>query len=160
MPLQASPFTPLPSFISQPAQSMQGSMTPPGMPQMGPPGAQVPPPPGGPGGGLPSSNPLENMAASGMGGAAEEPDLFQRVASLMTQNPMWVLLFAGMGMREALEKTGKYKSNPHRSNQENQAAGYDVGTPGQTGMPNEDQLAKQAMPPGMPQMGQQVGFPG
>lgn len=78
------------------------------------------------------------------------PDLFQRVAALMIKDPKWILIMAGMGLREALEKSGKYESKPHRSNQEIQAGGGDVGIPGQTGMPMPDQLVQQMGAPPIP----------
>lgn len=81
------------------------------------------------------------------GGGPEEPDLFQRVAGLLTQHPQWLAIFAGMGMREALEKTGKYQSKPHRSNDELQQMGVQMGPAGQVGMPTPGSMAQNLQPP-------------
>lgn len=92
---------------------------------------------------------LSNMAMAGMGSAEERPDLFQRVAMLITQNPLWIAIFAGMGLREALEKSGRYESKPHRSNDELQQRGYEVGMPGQTGMQMPPMVQRPPMPGGI-----------
>ena len=86
-------------------------------------------------------------------GGGQDLDLFQRVAKLLTDNPMWIMLFAGMGLKEALEKSGKYKSQPHRSNMDLASQGYDVKSAGQVGMPAPGELQRQTMPvmpPGAP----------
>lgn len=135
MPQLASPFTSVPNAISRPAQPISPQVAAALSGGGGPPAGNLPAPPG-------TSDPNE------------EPDLFQRVAQLITENPMWVLIFAGMGMREALEKTGKFVSKPHRSNEELASQGYNVGMAGQTGVPSQEQLARQLAPPtggaGMP----------
>lgn len=165
MPLQASPFTSVPNGISQPAQQPDPAMAaivaqmmargaggggglgggmgsqfdaaPQGGDMLSPPSAQVPPPPGLAPGNMPGQGGPED--------AMQGPDLFQKVAQYITDKPeLWILLFAGMGMREALEKTGKFRSKPHRANEQLAAQGYDTGTSGQTGIPSSDQLAQKA----------------
>lgn len=173
MPSPASPFNAVPNGISYPASSpdprsalmalmggQAGQGSPQGMPGQGPPGAGGPPspppmdvsPPSGP---LSSPNAVDPNAVP----PADDQDLFQRVVSLLMDpstkqmNPEMLLLFAGIGAAHALEKTGKYKTNPHRSNAENAAAGYMPGNPGQTGLPSPDQMQQSTAaptPPGMP----------
>lgn len=110
-------------------------------------GAQIAPP--GVGGATPSpiSPQMAQMAQAGAGAASGQPDLFQRVAQLMISDPKWILIMSGMGLREALEKSGKYESKPHRSSEELAAAGVPVGNPGQTGMTSPGQMVKQMQPP-------------
>src|SRR5207248_434809 len=84
---------------------------------------------GGPVGGMTPGGGLAAAMVGGMNQAGGDLDLFQRVAKMATDNPMWVLLFAGMGLREALEKSGKYESKPHRSNAELGVAGPGGGAP-------------------------------
>lgn len=153
MPQQASPFTPIPSFLSRPADQLQ-QMSPP--PQnMAPPGQGGPPggpqgPPGG--GGLPSMNPLENMDGLQVGSEGGKPDPFEKLVQMLMSMPQIFMPFlAGMGAVKAMDKANKQ----HRPNSELAAQGQDVGMPGQTGMPNEQQLMQQAQ---MPKMGGQVGF--
>lgn len=179
MPLQASPFTSVPSGISTPATPPspqlaallaklfggQGAGPTPGAgPMVG--GPQMPPgaPPGGPpGGGEPLGLP-PGMAdvippqAPPMPQGDNEPDLFQKVTLLLMDpttkkiNPEMLLLFAGMGLREALEKSGKFRSKPHRSNEELSTQGYDTGTAGQTGVPSPEQMQRSTAPPTSPGM--------
>lgn len=127
----------------------------------GPPPGAPPSPPMQPGAGpynVPAPDPMAQDP-----NAEAEMDLFQRVTQLIMDpstkqmNPQMLLLFAGMGLREALEKSGKFVSKPHRSNQELQGMGIDTGMPGQTGMPNPQQLAQKAE---APSMGGMPGFPG
>lgn len=169
MPLQASPYTSVPNGISYPAtpldpqqammalaslQGMQGGGDPNQQgqqPGVMPPGASMSPP-GGP--------PLDSQAPSPAQGLQdaqlqEELDIFQRVVSLM-MDPVTkqlhmpaVLLFAGMGAARALDKTGKFVSKPHRSNEELAQMGVPTGAPGQTGMPSPQQM-QPPTPPGMP----------
>lgn len=154
---------------ASPATSPMGAM--PQAAEMGPPGGGpgLPSagPPGGGGGGMvpgagpynvsgPSTTPPNPMDPNNPDG---EMDLFQRVTQLIMDpstrqvNPIMLLIFAGMGVKEALEKTGKYASKPHRANEELAAMGFDVGTAGQTGMPSPQQMARKIEGPqggGMP----------
>ena len=139
MPLAPSPFSSVPGFLNRGAMPpvMAGPPTGGAPGAGGPPGSQVP--------GL--------MSGAGADGDLSGPDLFQRVSLLLMDpqtkqlNPAAVLLFAGMGLREALEKSGKYTSKPHRSNEELSQQGVPVGMPGQTGMPSPDQMVRQLRPP-------------
>lgn len=103
---------------------------------------------------------LAAAAAQGMNGTGSDLDLFQRVAKMATDNPMWVLLFAGMGLREALEKSGKYESKPHRSNEQLAQTGYSGQQQGQSSgqglLASPGGMAQQLPPgrPGLPGMGQ------
>ena len=128
MPLTPSVLTSIPPGISRPATvplSLSGQG----------------PAPAGPGQGVPT----------GPEGEPQEPDLFEKVVRLVMSNPgLWLPMLAGMGMREALEKTGKYVSKPHRSNEELAAAGYNTGIPGQTGQPSPDQMQRSVQPGLMP----------
>ena len=147
MPLEGSPFTSVPPGIGRPATPpdprMAALLAASGSAGGASPGSM----PGAPG---PQGEPF----ADGPNG---EPDLFQRVAMMILDpktkqiNPALVLIFAGMGLREALEKSGKYVSKPHRSNEELASRGMDVGTPGQTGMPSPAQLTP-SMPISPPKM--------
>ena len=139
MPLAQSPFSSVPGFLNRGA-------TPPvsvGPPMGGSPGAGGPP-----GSQVPGLMPGSSSESS-------ELDLFQRVSLLLMDpqtkqlNPAAVLLFAGMGLREALEKSGKYTSKPHRSNEELSQQGVPVGMPGQTGMPSPEQMIRQLRPVGV-----------
>lgn len=147
MPIPSSPYTSVPNGISFPAQppmpGMAGAMT--GQPGVNPDVAA----------GLTN----EISAPPGMGQPPQEQDLFERVIKLLMDpqtkqlNVAGVLLMAGMGLREALEKSGKYGvSKPHRSNEELATSGYNVGIPGQTGQPSPEQLSRQAAPPSPPGM--------
>lgn len=99
-------------------------------------------------GGMQSSAPVDPALLAQMGAqqAGSMPDLFQRVAMLMQQDPQWILIMAGLGLAQALEKSGKYESKPHRSNQELAANGQPVPNQGQTGMQTPDQMIQGAMP--------------
>ena len=139
MPLAPSPFSSVPGFLNRGA-------TPPvsvGPPMGGSPGAGGPP-----GSQVPGLMPGSSSESS-------ELDLFQRVSLLLMDpqtkqlNPAAVLLFAGMSLREALEKSGKYTSKPHRSNEELSQQGVPVGMPGQTGMPSPEQMIRQLRPVGV-----------
>ena len=146
MPFQASPFVGVPGFLHTGAQApdprmaaameaMQG-VSPPVESQMTPPGAAG--------------------AAGAPGMDPQELDLFDRVAQLITKHPqLWLPIFAGMGMSKALEKTGKFVSKPHRSNEELGSQGYGTGQPGQTGMASPDQMLRSVQPPAM---GGMTGF--
>jgi hypothetical protein len=134
MPIPPSPFTSIPPGVGS-------SVAPPmmGNPAMGgptgaggPPGSPVPMPPGA--GNMPD---------------AEGQDIFQQVAKLLTgpEGPKWTMLLAGWGMGNAIDATKRFRSKPHRSNEEMQGQGYPVGTPGQTGMPNPQQMMAGLKPP-------------
>lgn len=150
MPLQASPFTSVPNGISYPATpptSGQAAAALGGAPQ----GASPSMPP--------SPSDLVPPGFQGMQGAGQaELDLFQKVVRLLMDqqsgqlNPALVLVFAGMGLADALEKSGKYTSKPHRSNEELATRGYNVGMQGQTGVPSPEQLVQKVQPPSMPSM--------
>ena len=129
------PTSNIPPGIARPAM-------PPGAPGVTPPGA---------GGGMQLSPPLDPnaMAQLGAQSAAGMPDLFQRVAMLMIQDPQWVYIMAGLGLGQALEKSGKYESKPHRSNEELAAGGMNVGNQGQAGFTSPEQMVRQ-LPPPMP----------
>lgn len=133
MPLMPSPLSAVPNSLSRPAQPL-GPMG----------GASFGGAPQGLGGIPPQQGP---------GGESSEPDLFQRVAMMITANPMWLQIFAGMGLREALEKTGKYVSKPHRSNEELSQQGFNVGMPGQTGVQDPAMMMRSIQPPGVPGLG-------
>lgn len=137
-------------------------MTPPSpMPMQGPPGGLPGGAPqgmsssgmGGPMGGMTPQGGLAASMVNGMNQAGGDMDLFQRVASMATNNPMWVLLFAGMGLREALEKSGKYESKPHRSNEELSQGGHAPGPGG----PGGNSSGGQGAPPSAPPMGSPMG---
>ena len=142
MPLAPSPFSSVPQFLNRPAMPI--GLT--GGPQI-PPGQSVPMP-----GGIPAGPPTQPPPGAGDGGP-QEPDIFEKVVRLLMSNPMWMQIFAGMGMREALEKTGKFVSKPHRSNEELAGEGQNVGMPGQTGMPDMAQLMARLQPQSIPGMG-------
>ena len=158
MPVPGSPYTSVPPGISYPATTLTPQGAAMALAQMPgnvtPPGAQMSPSMGDP----LSVDPLAGVQQSP---GQEEMDLFQRVVLMLmnpqTQqlDPMKVLIFAGMGVSQALEKSGKFSSKPHRSNAELQASGMDDGIPGQTGLPDERQMAAQTAPPAAPGM---VGF--
>jgi len=144
MPIPGSPYTSIPSGISQPAQTMDPGMVASmlGQPQQNPDVAA----------GL--SNDLPNAPSK-----SPEQDLFQRVVTLLMDpvtkqlNVVGILLMAGMGLKEALEKSGKYGvAKPHRSNEELMAGGYNVGNPGQAALSSPEQLTRQISPPSPPQM--------
>jgi len=107
---------------------------------------------GAPGAGGPPGSQVPGQMLGG-GDGQGDLDLFQRVSLLLMDpqtkqlNPAAVLLFAGMGLREALEKSGKFVSKPHRSNEELSQQGLPVGMPGQTGMPSPDQMMRSLQPP-------------
>ena len=140
MPLAPSPFSSVPGFLNRGA-------TPPVM--------QGPPMGGAPGAGGPPGSQVPGLMSGGSDGGSDL-DLFQRVSLLLMDpqtkqlNPAAVLLFAGMGLREALEKSGKFVSKPHRSNDELSQQGVPVGMPGQTGMPSPDKMVRQLRPPSVP----------
>ena len=140
MPLDPSPFSSVPGFLNRGA-------TPPV--SMGIPGG------GSPGAGGPPGSQVPGIMA-GPQSDPSELDLFQRVSLLLMDpqtkqlNPAAVLLFAGMGLREALEKSGKFVSKPHRSNEELAEQGVPVGNPGQAGMPSPQQMVQQLRPPSVP----------
>lgn len=82
---------------------------------------------------------------------AEGVDIFQQVARLLTgpEGPKWTMLLAGWGMGNAIDATKRFRSKPHRSNEEMAAQGYPVGQMGQTGMPSPQQLMASVRPPGV-----------
>ena len=130
MPYDASPYSSVPQFLSQPAQ-------PPVQAGQG----QFPDMPGG-------------------APEAREPDIFERVVMLIMSNPtFWVPMLAGLGLDEVFKKSGKFSVKPHRSNEELAQQGMPTGIPGQTGQPSPEQLLRQIRPPGMPQLGGMTGFP-
>ena len=130
------PTLPPDSFTSIPP-GIAHSVSPPGAGMGGPPGV-------GPQTGAPIDPAM--LAQLGASKAGEMPDLFQRVAMLMQQDPQWILIMAGLGLSQALEKSGKYESKPHRSNQEISATGQPVPNQGQTGMQTPDQMMQGSMP--------------
>lgn len=107
----------------------------------------MPPPTGM--GGMQTAPPFDPSALAQLGSqeAQLQPDLFQRVAILLMQDPRWVYIMAGLGLSEALEKSGKYESKPHRSNQELASRGMDVGNVGQTGFTPPQEMIRQLSPP-------------
>mgnify|MGYP003394697557 CR=1 FL=1 len=171
MPIQPSPFAAVPNFLQRPAdpRTMPGAQSPGGQPDLvsllamlgaqqgGQGGAMVPQPP--PDQSMPPAGTTPPGMSQGMappspggGGAASAPpemDIFQRVVSLLLSHPMMLPIFAGMGLRDALEKAGKFSTKPHRSNEELASQGYNVGNPGQTGMAAPGELVRQ-LSPGMP----------
>lgn len=97
-------------------------------------------------------DPLENMDGLNVG-EDKRIDPFEKLALMMMQAPqLWLPLFAGMGLVKALDKTSK----PHRSNTELAQQGFDVGNPGQTGLPSEEQMTREFMQ--VPNAPHQVGF--
>ncbi len=156
MPTLPSPFSAVPQFIQRPATPPQ-----PGMQQGMPPGQnpllaaiqamQSQPNPvtgAAPGGNAPSLPGMPDGAPGGgpQGPETGEPDIVQRLVTLMMSHPDWVKIFAGMGLRDALEKSGKFVSKPHRSNEELQGQGYPVGNPGQTGIAQPQDVIRNMMP--------------
>lgn len=150
MPLLASPFTSVPPGVSRPADPVTAAQAAqilgiPGDQGVAaiPPGFGVPP-------GL--ADLVQPPTQPQTAGDREELDLLQRVVRLVMDpesrqlKPEWILILAGMGLREALEKSGKYREKPHRSNEELARLGYDVGIPGQTGLASPDQLRRQVSP--------------
>ena len=136
MPLPPSMFSGVPQFLQQGALP-----PPPGQPIAG----------GSPGAGGPPGSPA--LGPQGMTPApddAEGVDLFQKVAQLMSgpDSEKWTLLLAGWGMGNAIEATKRFRSKPHRGNDELAQQGFPVGNPGQTGMPDVAQMARQIQPPG------------
>lgn len=82
---------------------------------------------------------------------AEGVDIFQQVARLLTgpEGPKWTMLMAGWGMGNAIDATKRFRSKPHRSNEEMASQGYPVGTQGQTGMQSPQQMMAGLRPPGV-----------
>lgn len=158
MPIPGSPYTSVPPGLSYPATPLTPQGATAALAQMSgnvtPPGAQMAPSVGDP----LSADPLAGLQQNS---GQDEMDLFQRVVLMLmnpqTQqlDPMKVLIFAGMGVSQALEKSGKFSSKPHRSNAELQESGMNVGIPGQTGLPDERQMVAQTASPPVPGM---VGF--
>lgn len=166
MPILPSPFSAVPNFMNPGGQSPSPG-TGPGIDPRLLAAAMMTQPPGAQTQGPPSAG-LGTGTLPGMpGGVPQDPnsqeapelDLFQKVASLLIDpqtkqlNHALVLLFAGMGLREALEKSGKFTSKPHRSNEELMQSGYDVGIPGQTGLASPQDMVRNTQPPGVPGMG-------
>jgi len=158
MPIMPSPYRAIPNFANPSGQTsgidpqmLAAAMLtqPPGAQSQGPPGMTQGTLPGMPGGVPQDPN----------AGQAPELDLFQKVAALLVDpqtkqlNDALVLIFAGMGLREALEKSGKFTSKPHRSNEELAQSGYDVGIPGQTGLASPQDMVRNLRPPAVAGMG-------
>lgn len=140
---------------ASPFQAMPRGITP-------PPASAAPPPMAGPMPmgpspiGVSSISPeMEQAQMQQQMMGSQELDLFQKVAMMMIDpqtkqiNPLIAMFFAGMGAREALEKSGKFVSKPHRSNQELAALGYEAPNAGQANMPGPAQMAQQVRPPGV-----------
>ena len=131
MPIQPSPISAVPSFLSRPAMPVG----------LGGDSSQGAPPQG-----------------SGLPGGPEnrEPDIVEKLVMIMMANPkFFVPWMAGLGFQRLLEKSGKFVEKPHRSNEELAQGGANVGNPGQTGMPDQAEMMRQLRPPAM---GGMVGF--
>lgn len=136
MPIQPSPISAVPNFLSRPAMPVG----------LG----------GGPSQGLPPGSPSQGADLPGGPSGQREPDIVEKLVMIMMSNPQFfVPWMAGLGFQRLLEKSGKFAEKPHRSNEELAQGGMNVGNPGQTGMPDQAEMMRQLRPPAM---GGQLGF--
>ena len=114
---------------------------------------------GSPGAGGPPGSPVGGGQLTPAPDDAEGVDLFQKVAQLMMgpDSEKWTLLMAGWGMGNAIEATKRFRSKPHRANEELAQSGMPTGNPGQTGMPDLQQMIRQ-LGPSAPQGGPGPGL--